>query len=275
MGNMVSDFTKEIFLKWFIFTSSLLGLGLLAGFYPVEGNIIIIVIPSALVIFFNRAIFFERLKLSTLLIMRVLVVFAAVNILDGQLYVSIALIFLVINIAEATFTDIIKYKKYFNGIAGIFVGIGVIVLNGIWIYDVPIGPYYLVQSTSVIATICYILAYTLWNWIFVTHEFSQSVSLIHIGFLLAPILGSIVTLELGEYGGFGMWLMLRANTLSIGGWLQISIKYWFEDQFKHQGFNKIVDFMNTPRMEFVCMVINIILICSAIYLGASTGCLFG
>ena len=266
---------KEVFFKWFIFTSALMGLGLLTAFYPVQGNVIIIIIPSVLVLIFDKPVFFERLKLTTLIIMRVLVVFVVLNILDAQLYISIVLIFLVINIAEATYTDIVKHKKYFNGVSGIFIGIGVMILNGIWIYDAPIGEYYLVQSTSVIATICYILAYTLWNWIFVTHEFGQSISLIHVGLLLAPILGSIVTLELGSYGGLGMWLLLRANTLSIGGWLQIGIKSWFEDEFRQIEFEKIIEFINKGKIEAICMMINISLICAALYLGLSTGCLFG
>ena len=274
MSKVTINSSKEVFFKWFMWTSALFGLGLLTAFYPVKGNIPIIIIPSILVLVFCNPVFFEKLKLSTLLMMRVLVVFAALNILNGELYTNIVLIFLVINIAEATYTDIVKYKKYFNGVSGIFVAIGVMVLNGIWLNDAPFGTYYLAQSTSAIATICYILAYTLWNWMFVTHEFSQSVALMHVGLLLAPILGSVATLELGIYGGFGMWLLLRANTLSIGGWLQIGIKSWFENEFSHLGFKKVVDFMNTIKMEVVCMIINIVLVCISLFLGASSGCLF-
>ena len=263
--------TKEVFFKWFIFSAALFGLGLLTAFYPLHGNIPFIIIPSVLVLIFCKPVSFERMKLSTLLVMRILVVLAALHILPGEWYINIVLVFLVINIGEATFTDIFKYKKYYNGISGIAVGIGVLVLNGTWLYDAPIGEYYLAQSTAVIATVCYIVAYTLWNWLFVTHEFSPSVALMHVGFLLVPILGSIATLEMGVFGGFGLWLLLRANTLSIGGWLQIGIKDWFEHDFAHPGFAKFVKAMNSTKAEIICMVINLGLIGVALYYGLATG----
>lgn len=265
--------TKEVFFKWFMFTGALFGLGLFTAFYPLQGNIPLIVIPSILVLLFCKPVFFEKMKLSTLLALRLLVILPALHILDGDLYTKIVLVMLVVNILEATYTDLFKYKKIYNGIAGIALALGVIVLNGSWLYDAPVGEYYLAQSTSVIATICYILAYTIWNWMFVTHEFSPSVALMHVGFLLAPIFGCFATLEMGVYGGFGLWLLLRANTLSLGGWLQIGCKDWFEHEFAHPKFKKFVDFMHTTKMEAICMIINIALIAVALFLGASTGCL--
>ncbi len=265
--------TKEVFFKWFMFTATLFGLGLLTAFYPLHGNIPLIVIPSILVLIFCKPVFFEKMKLSTLLAMRLLIILPALHILDGKLYTNIVLFMLLVNILEATFTDIVKFKKIYNGISGIAVGLGILVLNGTWLYDAPIGEYYLAQSTAVAATVCYILAYTLWNWMFVTHEFSPSVALMHVGFLLAPILGCFATWELGVFGGFGLWLVLRANTLSIGGWLQIGCKRWFEHEFAHPQFAKFVAFMHTDKMEILCMVINIALIAVALVLGAATGCL--
>lgn len=268
-----SNVTKEVFFKWFMFTATLFGLGLLTAFYPLHGNIPLIVIPSILVLIFCKPVFFEKMKLSTLLAMRLVIILPALHILDGELYTNLILLMLVVNILEATFTDIVKFKKIYNGIAGIALALGVVVLDGTWLYDAPIGEYYLAESTALAATICYILAYTLWNWIFVTHEFSASVALMHVGFLLAPILGCVATLEMGLFGGFGLWLILRANTLSIGGWLQIGCKEWFEKEFAHPKFTQFVDFMHTDKMEIICMIINIALIAIALFLGASTGCL--
>jgi hypothetical protein len=57
----------------------------------------------------------------------------------------------------------------------------------------------LVTGPTIAVTLCYVFAYTLWNWIFVTDEFSPSVSLMHVGFLGAPILGCLCTLGLGAY----------------------------------------------------------------------------
>ena len=257
----------EIIFKWIMFTAAITGMGLLSAFYPLHGNIPLIIIPSILVLLFAKPVFFEKMKLTTLVAMRILVIFVAVGLFDGNLYVNIILIMLVINILEATFTDIFRYKKYLNGIAGIALAVGVLALKGGWIYDAPIGDYYLVTSGTIIATLCYVLAYTIWNWIFVSNEFSPSVALMHVGFLLAPIIGSICTLQLGVYGGFGLWLLLRANTLAIGGWLQIGAKGWFEKEFNSPGFTKFVEKTKKPAVQVVCMIVNIALIVIALVVG--------
>ena len=257
----------EIFFKWIMFTAAITGMGLVAGFYPIHGNIPIIIIPCVLVLLF------EKMKLTTLVVMRILVVFVALRMFDGDLYVNIILIMLVVNILEATFTDIFRYKKYLNGIAGIALAVGVLALRGGWLPDAatPIGDFYTVQSATLVATLCYIIAYTIWNWIFVSNEFSPSVALMHVGFLLAPILGSICTLELGIAGGFGMWLLLRANTLAIGGWLQIGAKSWFEKEFYSPNFEKFVNYTKKTSVQVFCMILNIALIAVAIGISLQTG----
>ena len=254
----------EIFFKWIMFTAAITGMGLISAFYPLHGNIPFIIIPSILVLLFAKPVFFEKMKLTTLVAMRILVVFVAVRLFDGNLYVNIILVMLVINILEATFTDIFRYKKYLNGIAGIALAVGVLALKGSWLYDAPIGDYYVVTGATVVATICYVVAYTIWNWIFVSNEFSPSVSLMHVGFLLAPIIGCICTLELGVFGGFGLWLLLRANTLAIGGWLQIGAKGWFEKEFSSPAFANFVQLTKKTSVQVVCMIVNIALIAIAL-----------
>ena len=86
----------------------------------------------------------------------------------------------------------------------------------------------------------YAIAYTIWNWIFVSNEFSDSVALMHVGFLSAPLLGCLFTSGMGVFGGLGMWLLLRANSLAIGGWMQIGAKDWFEREFANARFSKFV-----------------------------------
>jgi hypothetical protein len=259
----------ELFAKWLMFTAAILFMAIMAMFYPVEANIPLIVVPSILVLIFAKPVFFEKLKLTTLVLMRIIIVFAAFRLFNPQVYVDVILLMLIINILEATFTDLLKHKKYFNAISGFALAVGVIALKGSWAYGAPIGNYYLVYGPTFAVTFCYVIAYTLWNWIFVTDEFSPSVSLMHVGFLTAPIFGCLATLGLGAFGGFGMWLLLRANTLSIGGWLQISSKGWFEREFYSPKFAAFIAWTHKSVPQIIFMVINLALIATCIGIAAS------
>lgn len=261
----------ELVAKWLMFTAAILFMAIMSMFYPVEANIPLIVVPSILVLIFAKPVFFEKMKLTTLVVMRIIIVLAAFRLFNPQVYVDVILLMLIINILEATFTDFIKHKKYFNGISGLALAVGVISLKGAWAYGAPIGNYYLVTGPTIAVTLCYVFAYTLWNWIFVTDEFSPSVSLMHVGFLGAPILGCLCTLGLGAFGGFGMWLLLRANTLSIGGWLQISCKGWFEKEFYSPKFEKFVAWTHKTLPQVIFMIINIALIATCIAIAAANG----
>ena len=237
----------DIFVKWIMFTAAITGLALLAALYPIQGNIPFIVIPSIFVLIFSKPVFFERMKLTTLVTVRIVIVFAA------------------------TFTDLIRYKKYFNAVSGFALAIGVIALKGAWQYNAPIGDYYMVHGALPIATILYAIAYTIWNWIFVTNEFSSSVSLMHVGFLSAPLIGSICTLGLGQFGGFGLWLLLRANSLAIGGWMQIAAKDWFEREFYNEKFDRFVKWTKQTPVQIICMIINVSLIAACIVIMMKNG----
>lgn len=261
----------DILIKWVMFTAAITGLAVLSAFYPIQGNIPMIVIPSILVLIFAKPVFFERLKLTTLLTMRIVIVFAALRFFNPQVYVDFIMLALIINILEATLTDLLRHKKIYNAISGFALAVGAITLRGLWQWDAPFGQYYLAEGVVPIVTVCYILAYTLWNWIFVSNEFSSSVALMHVGFLLAPILGSICTLGLGVYGGIGMWLLLRANSLAIGGWMQIGAKSWFEREFRSDRFHAFVQWTKKKNCQIVFMLINLVLIGTALYLTFANG----
>lgn len=261
----------ELLFKWIMFTATISCLALLSAFYPVTANVALIVIPSILVLIFSKAVFFEKLKLTTLVVMRVLIVLAALRLFNPQVFVDLILLMLIINILEATFTDLLRYKKIWNAISGFALAIGVIVLKGNWAYDAPFGNYYITYGAVPAITWMYAIAYTIWNWIFVTNEFSPSVALMHVGFLLAPFLGGLFAGEMGMYGGINMWLLLRANSLSIGGWLQIGAKDWFEREFYSERMAKFIDWVHTTPVQVVCMLINVILIGIAIYMSIKAG----
>ena len=256
----------EVFFKWIMFTAAITGMALLSGLYPIKGNIPLILLPSFFVLIFTNPVKFEKMKLMTLMATKILIIFVVLGMFDKQLFVDIVLAMLIVNILEATFTDFFRYKKVFNGISGIALAIGVIVLQGTWQTEALVGQYYLAEGVLPIITLMYIIAYTIWNWIFVTNEFSPSVALMHVGFLLAPILCSIFSFEFGVYGGLGIWLLTRANSLAIGGWLQIGCKSWFEKEFYSPHFEKFVLFTKKQPVQIALMLINVGLIVAALYL---------
>lgn len=253
----------ELLFKWIMFTAAISGMALLASFYPIWGNIPLIVIPSILTLLFAKPVFFEKIKLATLVLMRVLIVFAV--LFDfGSIYADIIMIMMIINILEATLTDL-KHKQYFNFVTGIFLALGVLSMTASW-GTAPNGPgefnYYFVNGFDKTATICWAVAYTIWNWIFVTGEFSASVSFMHTGFLIAPTLLCLVTMnDVGGFvGGFGLWYLVRANTLSIGGYMQICCKNWFEKEFYSPKMEKAIKYSHRWYIQLVLMIICLALI---------------
>lgn len=261
----------DILIKWIMFTAAITGMAIFSAFYPIAGNVPMIVIPSILVLLFAKPVFFERLKLTTLLTMRILIVFAALKLFNPQVYVDLIMLALIINILEATFTDLLRYKKYFNAISGFALALGVISLRGLWQWDAPFGDYYLTRGVIPAVTLMYAIAYTIWNWIFVSNEFSDSVALMHVGFLSAPLLGCLFTSGMGVFGGLGMWLLLRANSLAIGGWMQIGAKDWFEREFANARFSKFVKWTKQRNVQIVAMVINLVLIGACIAITMMNG----
>ncbi|MEG1017740.1 MAG: hypothetical protein RSE36_08015, partial [Oscillospiraceae bacterium] len=214
-----------------ILTSAFTLTAMLASAQPILVNIVVNVVLPISILIFGKLVFFERLKLTTLTVLRIAIVFSVFNILDRQLFVNIVLIFLALNIMEATLTDIFRYKRYLNGISGIALAASVFFLRGTWIdlTGLELGFFskfmhmYEFHAATLIGTICWIIAYTIWNWIFVTNEFSDSVAKLHVGILAAPILGSLIT------GNPGFWLTFRAGSLAFGGCFQIAEKEYVEE----------------------------------------------
>ena len=270
----------EMAFKWLLFTCTILLLGFLSAYYPIQANIPFIVIPSVLVLLFARPVLFEKMKLTTLVAVRMFCVVCVIwPVINGfsmkQLYVDLVQLALVVNILEATFTDLLRHKKYFNAVSGFFLALGTLGLKGHWLAgaaDPLAHNYYLVFGATNYATICYIIGYTIWNWIFVTDEFSPSVSLMHVGFLLSPILGCLLSMGFGNTANpFGLWLLLRANTLSIGGWLQIGCKHWIEKEYYDEKFAHFINFVHTTPVQIVCMLACIALMLACIIPAFLTG----
>lgn len=294
-------------LKWFMFTVTILGVSVLTSKFQVYGNIFCNLVLGIIVLIAMKPVFFEALKLSTLLVGRIIVLFACFGLLPGPIFVVIVLGLYIINILEATMTDFFKNKQYFNGVSGLFVAMGAsaFFLGSTWgttttefsqIYFIDgfshlgtniefTSAYFTNQanlfngvvtgttSVGIGITIAMIIAYTIWNWLFVTGEFSSSVALMHVGFLFAPILGVFIgpLVGMGRFGMApdpGLWLLFRASTLTFGGILQIGCKNWFEQHFYFEKFDKAVNYIkNSKPIQITCMIICCALMVFAVVAG--------
>lgn len=236
---------------------------MLSASQPLTVNVAVNVFIPLLIHIFCRLVFFERLKLATLMTLRILILLALFNILNRQLYVNIVIAFLGFNILEATFTDILRYKKYFNGITGIVLALSCFFLRGTWIDLTNVSQFgffskymhiYEFHAPTFWGTIAWIIAYTLWNWIFVTNEFSPAVAKLHVAILASPILGALLT------GNPNMWLPFRASSLSFGGCFQIAEKEYVETRLKSDKWTAFVQGTQKQSVQLVLMVINLALI---------------
>lgn len=230
-----------------VLTVIITGVSMLTSFQPLWANIPLNIIIPIIVLLKLKTVFFEKLKLSTLLIMRTLIVFAVLGVISGDFYVNLVLIFLGINILEATFTDL-KRKKYYNVVTGLVMVASIFLLKGVWL-----GKYYVASSNNIYGMIAWIIAYTIWNWIFVTNEFSPSIAKLHVGILAAPIIGSLIT------GNPGFWLIFRGNSLTTGGNIQIANKEYLEENLKDSSFTRLVNYTKKDSVQLVLMIVNLVL----------------
>ena len=297
----------DIFLKWLMFTVTILGISVLTSKFQAYANIPFNIVCGIIVLIAMKPVFFETLKLTTLLVGRTIVLFACFGLLPGPVFIVIVLGLYIINILEATMTDFFKNKQYFNGVSGLFIAIvaSAFFLGSTWgttttanspIYFIdgfsklgsPVNftsSYFTNQSTlwnanvtgtttvGIAITVAMMIAYTIWNWLFVTGEFSSSVALMHVGFLLAPIFGVFVgpLVGMGRFGMLpdpGLWLLFRASTLTFGGILQIGGKRWFEENFHYDPFDRKVNYIkNSKPIQISCMIVCVALMTFAVIAG--------
>lgn len=259
------------FLMWFTFFATMLSVALLTARFAVVANLFFNVVCGVLVLVFCKPVMFERLKLTTLLTLRGVIALFVIFKWNGDIYTDLVRILLVINILEATFTNFLKNKQYLNGVSGIALAVGVIGLTGSW--DIENEAMYHIQGAILASTICYAIGYTIWNWIFVSGEFSPSVTLMHVGFLTAPIVGSIIMWAITKDAmvGWSLWLLFRANTLTFGGIMQIGAKNYWEENLHNDKFSRFVDFTHKTWVQVICMIICIALMAAVIVLRFTHG----
>lgn len=261
-------FRKNQLVGWLILLLIIFTMSMLASFFPLWANVPFNVILPIVLLLSRPMVMFEKLKLSTLLIVRALIVLVLFGLIKSELYIRIVLIFLIINILEATFTDLIKNKMYYNFVTGLFLAASVLCLGAIWQPEVT-GPYsgiyltYVTKNSGTLfqmstiewaATIGWIIAYTIWNWLFVIGEFSPSIGFLHIAILGSPILSCLVLRNPGY------WLVMRANSLTSGGVIQIAAKSQLEKELSNPTLTKWIAKIKTNSTQAVLMFINLALI---------------
>ncbi|OCT11850.1 hypothetical protein A8709_28705 [Paenibacillus pectinilyticus] len=229
----------------FLIILTILSLGTtLTAFSPLYANgLINIVIPICILIFL-RADFFEKLKLSTLVIGRILVVLTFLGYFPSDWLVPVIVWLLRINILEATLTDF-KNKSFYNVVSGLVLIATSFVISGAWL-----GSYYITVNE---AMIFWAIAYTLWNWDFVIYAFKQPIGFYHIAVLTTPLL--LVCLSANP----GLWLIMRANSLTFAGIFQISGKAYIESYLASDAIQSFIIWIKRKPIQISVMLINVIL----------------
>lgn len=260
------------FLIWAILFVTITGLSMLTSFFPIWANIPINVILPILVLIFMKTVFFEKMKLSTLVILRAAIVPAALLYvykgISADWFIYVVLIFLAINILEATFTDL-KKKCYYNFVSGLVLTATIVTLipavKWVTISSDAFAFTYETGNNLVVGTVCWWIAYTIWNWIFVTNEFSSSIAYLHIGILGSPILAILIMMIPGINPALvgmvpaSLWLVFRANSLTVGGIFQIACKDYLEAKLYVPAFDRFVQWTKRKNVQIVLMIINVIL----------------
>lgn len=243
-------------------------LSILASFFPLWVNVPLHVLLPIYILLRKKMVMFEKLKLSTLVVMRALIVLVLFGLMSGEWYIRIVLIFLIINILEATFTDLLKNKMYFNFVTGLVLAGSVLVLGAVWVPGVtgPLsgiyhtyvtssgGSVFLLTSVKMLATLAWIVAYTIWNWLFVIGEFSPSIGYHHVAILSSPILSSLILWNPGY------WLVMRANSLTAGGIIQIVCKDTLERELRNEALVRFIETIKGKGWQIALMLINLLLI---------------
>ena len=113
----------DTILKWFMFTATILGVSVITSKFQAYGNIPFNLVLGILVLIAMKPVFFETLKLTTLLVGRTIVLFACFGLLPGDIFVVVVLGLYIINVLEATMTDFFKNSDMLIDFAGgLFVG---------------------------------------------------------------------------------------------------------------------------------------------------------
>lgn len=246
---------------WLLLTLTFTVSAMLTVYYPVLFNIPINVILPLFLILKFKCVFFERMKLATLIIIRALILLPLFGIMNGDTFIVIVIVFMGINIMEAGFTDLLKAKQIYNFISGVALAVACVYLrNYYWIDDyngiLSHSRYSMGNSWPFFA---WVVSYTIWNWIFVAKEFKPAIALMHLGTLSAPLLGVGLWALFSGSLDIGLWFALRANSLTCCGIIQVFKKAQLEEALATTRMNNIIKKVQTTKVQIILMIINVAL----------------
>lgn len=224
-------------------TALLLAVAVTGVYFPHWGNTLLLVAIPAVALFV-KGVFFEKLKLGTLIVGRILISLAAFALFPGEWLALIVVWLLRINILEAVIQDFSR-KNIFNALSGL-----VLIATSFWMTTSWNGTWYLVDQE---AYLWWIIAYTIWNWDFVNLQFSTSISLLHLGVLGAPLVWMGVT------GSSGFWLIMRGATLIFAVTNQILFKEELEKILAIPAWDRIACLTRKIPVQAVMLGVNIVL----------------
>ncbi len=243
-----------------LFTIVLILATFFSSFQPIWGNIPLTIILPFIVLLSLKVVFFEKLKISTLIIIRVLILLPIFGLWDGHSFVKIILPFMGINILEASLVDF-KRKKYYNAITGLALIATLFFMTSSWF-----GTYYTNYATNEVGEVCFYatwawaIVYTIWNWFFICFEFKTGIAFLHVGILFAPVF-------LGIVYGPEYWMITRAYSLTFGGGVvQIFFKEFFERKFSSPKWDAFVEKAKNERVQLSFMIINLVLLASMYFI---------
>lgn len=228
----------------------------LAVFHPLAGNLPFTVILPIVVLSVLNLVFFEKLKLSTLIITRILILLPVLGYWNGDSFVKIILPFMAVNILEASIVDWKRGKKY-NATTGFAMIATLLLMTSSW-HGYFYTNYAVCADGSIanIATWIWAIVYTFWNWYFIAVEFKPGIAFLHVGILASPII-------LGLIYGPEYWMVMRAYSLTFGGGvIQIYFKNYFETNFTSAKWERFVSNVMEDRKQKIFMIINILALAS-------------
>ncbi len=235
----------------------------IAVFHPLAGNLPLTVILPIIVLASLKLVFFEKLKLSTLIITRILILLPVLGIwMSGETFAKIILPFMAVNVFEATMVDFKRGKKY-NAMVGLGLIVTLVLMTSTWHTEGNFYTNYAVTESGEVAfaaTWIWALVYTFWNWFFVAVEFKPGVAFLHLGILATPVI-------LGLVYGPEYWMVMRAYSLTFGGGvIQIYNKDYFETYFTGTKWEAFVTSMLEDKKQLIFMIINLLALASMYFL---------
>lgn len=234
-----------------LFTAVLTVVSALAMYYPLYVSLPLMVILPIFIVAFVRGDIFEKIKLSTLIIGRLIVVLAFLTLIPGDILIFLVIWLLRINILEAVIKDL-KGKNFLNALSGIALIAGTWLINIHWN-----GVYYVILP---VALIFWVLGYTIWNWNFIYLNYGASIGLYHVPVLSAPLVFALGVLSPVH------WLMMRAGSLTLAVTCQMAFKERLNKYLNKKSWVKKLSVVERNSTQ-AALTISVLVLCLLSFLG--------